>query len=98
MLIIGAVSTNMDGYQQGKVAEAYADLHQQPGRTCCVLPMQFGVRCSEQNTPPDIPDLVRVRVADGDVSGRKTINDVLAEPPPDLYPILDVLPGADAET
>ena len=88
MLIVGEVSTKMNEYRQHKISEAYADLTQ-PHPDYQVLPMQFGVRFSEQNQPLAIPDLVRVQVGEDALRNRETINQALVEPPEELFPILD---------
>ena len=88
MLLVGEVSTRMNEYRQYKISDAYADLTQ-PHLDYQVLPMQFGVRFSEQNPPPSIPNLVRVQVGEDALVNRESITKALVEPPEELFPILD---------
>ena len=63
-----------------------------------VLPMQFGIRFSEQGPRPALRHLVSVRNTEDDLWDRDAINDALAAPPAAWWSSLDGLLGTEGRS
>ena len=96
IVIVGNINPHMNVTGQSELRDACAHLTQS---TQChrVLPTHFGVRCSRQRPPSDIPDLVRVQGLDDDLTDRWALNATLTQVPPGLFAILDALLDAAAQ-